>query len=222
MTTAAVTSQTPSYLGSLDTGSISLGSADSLGDDTAGLTPDALMTYCQSRLGSIDGQIETAFNDQQTRTTESQDIQGVLALLQGNQAGTTDASTCASMESSLQQLIAKVQTSDPGSPALPALEQTYNNMVYSGTGPTSANPYLAGNPAQTNGPQGDNTLSPDEMTSYINAVQGAVSNLDSGAELQMIQIQSLMSQRQTAISLTTNLVQSLGDQTNKIAENIGH
>ena len=38
----------------------------------------------------------------------------------------------------------------------------------------------------------------------------------------MVQIQSLMSQRQTAVSLTTNLVQSLGDQENKIADNIGH
>ena len=35
----------------------------------------------------------------------------------------------------------------------------------------------------------------------------------------MVQLQSLMSQRQTAISLTTNLVQSLGDQEEKIAEN---
>jgi hypothetical protein len=31
-----------------------------------------------------------------------------------------------------------------------------------------------------------------------------------------------MSQRQTAIQLTTNVVQSLGDQLNKIVANIGH
>jgi hypothetical protein len=31
-----------------------------------------------------------------------------------------------------------------------------------------------------------------------------------------------MSQRQTAIQLTTNIVQSLNDQANKIVANIGH
>jgi hypothetical protein len=46
--------------------------------------------------------------------------------------------------------------------------------------------------------------------------------LNSGAELQMIQLQSIMSQRQTAIQITTNLVQALGDQLNKIADNVGH
>jgi hypothetical protein len=37
----------------------------------------------------------------------------------------------------------------------------------------------------------------------------------------MIGLQSLMSERQTAIQLTTNLVQSLGTQMNAIASNVG-
>ena len=53
-------------------------------------------------------------------------------------------------------------------------------------------------------------------------VGGLQKDLNAGAELNMINLQSLMSQRQTAIQLTTNLVQSLGDQMNKIAANIGH
>ena len=46
-------------------------------------------------------------------------------------------------------------------------------------------------------------------------------NLNSDSEMTMINLQSLMSQRQTAVQLTTNLVQSLGDQQNSIAKNIG-
>ena len=60
------------------------------------------------------------------------------------------------------------------------------------------------------------------MTSFIDTVQGAVTDMNSNSEIQMISIQSLMSQRQTAVQLTTNIVQALGDQENKIADNIGH
>lgn len=60
------------------------------------------------------------------------------------------------------------------------------------------------------------------MTELVSGLQGAINDLNSGAELQMIGLQSLMSQRQTAVQLTTNLVQALGDQANKIAQNIGH
>ena len=58
---------------------------------------------------------------------------------------------------------------------------------------------------------------------YSQNLTDAAANINSNSELQMIQLGSLMSQRQTAITLTTNLVQSLGDRPlNKIADNIGH
>ena len=60
------------------------------------------------------------------------------------------------------------------------------------------------------------------MQSFIDRLQGCASDLNSNSELQMIQLQSLMSERQTAIELTTNLVQSLGNQAEKIAQNVGH
>jgi hypothetical protein len=47
-------------------------------------------------------------------------------------------------------------------------------------------------------------------------------NLGKDSELGMISLQSIMSQRQSAIQICTNLVQSFGDQMNKIAANIGH
>ena len=59
-------------------------------------------------------------------------------------------------------------------------------------------------------------------TALYEPAQGVSSSVNSSSELEMIQLQSFMSQRQTAIQLTTNLVQSLGDQLNKIADNIGH
>ena len=59
------------------------------------------------------------------------------------------------------------------------------------------------------------------MTQLTTNLKNDAADLNSDSEMTMITLQSLMSQRQTAVQLTTNLVQSLGDQQNSIAKNIG-
>jgi len=189
------------------------------------LTPDALLAYCQARLDSIDGQVEGSMAEQQLRNGESSAIQTALQKLQQYTSGVNnDSGACTATETSLYNLIKSIGATDPGCPELGKLTQTYNDLVYSGTGATAALPYIdeASYAPVPNGPEGDNTLGSSEMQTFISNLQGCASDLNSGSELQMIQLQSLMSQRQTAIQLTTNLVQSLGDQAEKIAENVGH
>ena len=201
---------------------------------SASLTPDALMAYCQARLDSIDGQVQGTFNEQEVRNGEASALQQVIATFQTYSAGVNSgdsqgASKCTTMEVSLGNLIQQIKASDPGFPDLGKLEQTYNDLLYSGTGPqdaTSTTPALqymdpSTYPPNKNGTP-DNILGSDEVQSAIQSLQGCASDLNSGSELQMIQLQSLMSERQTAVELTTNLVQSLGDQSEKVAENIGH
>jgi hypothetical protein len=194
------------------------------GDAGAFLTPDVLFAYCKSRLTSIDSQVESAFGSQQLRNSETSAIQKALQALQGNSGGVTnDATSCTAMEKSLHDLITQLKATDPGCPELAKLTQTYNDLVYSGTGPTSDLPYVDESlyPPKHAGPPGDKTIDSTEMQTFISSLQSCASDLNSSSELQMIQLQSLMSQRQTAIQLTSNLVQSLGDQAQKIAENVG-
>jgi len=190
------------------------------------LTSDSLMSYCDSQLDSIDGEIDTTMESDNDATQVSQQLQGVIETFQQNSGGVNSSfNSCASLESALGNVVTQMQQTDPSNPNLGPLTQTYNNMVWSGTGGTPAygGPQLMpGFPPVQNGPQGDGTLSTDEMNSYISTLQGAAGSLDSGSEMNLVQIQSLMSQRETAIQLTTNLVQSLGDQTNSIVSNIGH
>jgi len=54
------------------------------------------------------------------------------------------------------------------------------------------------------------------------AIGSIQKDLNSGTELSMINLQSLMSQRQSSVQMVTNMVQALGDQMNKITSNIGH
>jgi hypothetical protein len=66
------------------------------------------------------------------------------------------------------------------------------------------------------------TLSDWQGSDVDGAIKDCQNDIQSSSELAMITLQSLMSQRQESIQMCTNLVQSLGDQCNKIAENIGH
>jgi len=192
---------------------------------TGELTPDTLMAYCQSRLNSIDSQVESSFNQQSAYNQERSDISDALQVLQSNPSGTTDPATCRQMEQTIEDLVTKIKAIDPNSPSIPKLEQLHDNMMATGSGPyTDSNgtqhTFYTGNITGRN--DQDNDIGADEMNGFIKTLSGVNDDLNSNSELQMIQLQSLMSQRQTAIQLTTNLVQSLGDQTDKIAENIGH
>jgi hypothetical protein len=201
-----------------------VGTAASGGDGSVFLTPDVLLAYCQARLTSIDSQVRGAFGSQQLRNSETSAIQTALNALQENAGGVTnDATSCTAMEKALHDLIEQLKATDPGCPELGKLKQTYNNLVYTGTGPTSDLPYEDESlyPPKHSGPLGDKTIDSTEMQGFTSSLQSCASDLNSSSELQMIQLQSLMSQRQTAIQLTTNLVQSLGDQAQKIAENVG-
>ncbi len=198
--------------------------------DAANLSPDALMAYCQSRLDSIDGQMRASFAEQQTNASSISQIDGVIADLQTyDGSDQNDPTVCKNLEAKFQALILSLRASDPSCPALPELTTAYNSMVWSGDGGAGHTKFPGPDfidegtyPPDQSGPQGDNILTTTELQGYAQTLTNAAGNLNSNSELEMVHLQSLMSQRQTAISLTTNLVQSLGDQENKIADNIGH
>ncbi len=193
------------------------------------LTPEGLMAYCESRLDSINGQALGIFSQQQLHNSEISAINDVAQSFQRFTAGVSnDKTSCAALESSVYDLISQLDASDKGCAEIPKLKQLYNDLVYSGTGPSkdfNEQPQYFDEttypPVHTD-PPGDNTLDNTEMQTFISKLQGCASDLNSNSELQMIQLQSLMSERQTAIQLTTNLVQSLGQQSEKIVENVGH
>jgi hypothetical protein len=208
---------------------------DLTGDGSVSLSPDALMAYCQARLDSIGSQVQSILKEQELSNGETSALQQVIATFQTYSAGVNSgdsqgASKCATMEAALGGLIDQIKASDPAFADLGKLEQTYNDLLYSGTGPqaaTATTPALqyqdeSTYPPNANGARGDNILSTDEVQGFVQSLQGVASDINSGAQLQMIQLESLMSQQQTAVELTTNLVQSLGDQSEKVAENIGH
>ena len=193
----------------------------------AGLTADDLLAYCKSRLDSIDDQVRASFDTQQKSADEVSRINRIVGEFRdASSAEIKGQGNCEKLENTLGSAISDLQQSDPACPALPGMIKTYNTMVYSGTGgPGFPGPQFidpTDYPPDAVGTQGDKDLVTSELQSYTQNLTDAAASINSNSELEMIHLQSLMAQRQTAISLTTNLVQSLGDQQNKIAENIGH
>lgn len=184
------------------------------------LTPDALMNYCATRLRGLDEQIQTKFAKQQVANHDS----AILSELQGsidfgkddlqvsgkaNEDGTIKAAagklidaanhvSDPATQQALLKLAAKLVTVD-GAP--PNASFNPNNSVV-----LAAKSYTA-----------------TEMNAMITSpIAGIQKDINSGSELDMINLQALMSQRQTAVSTVTQMVQSLGEQLKQIAGNIGH
>jgi hypothetical protein len=160
------------------------------------LTPDAMLVYCQSRLSGINQQCREIMTRQEKNAKTQGALGDLLSSLYNHQEGTADK---------------------PG--ADQTLEAAYDRAIGAVGRDTPLGTQLAKDREQwLRG--GD--VSKEEMGSLINATKNHQSQLNSAAEIDMIHLQSLLSQRQTAIQLTTNIVQSLNDQANKIVANIGH
>jgi hypothetical protein len=206
------------------------------------LTPESLMAYCQSRLQSIDSQVQTAMTQQQNADWEQSNIGGILTEIASDSAATTNGlmnspQECLKLEQNLETLISQIQQRDPSCPQLGALETLHDTIMATGTGPNpSSDPthgYYCSNTKGVGGaPDGktppagvnsgtDNTISTGEFTDFTNTLNNINSSLSSGAEIGMIKIQSLVSERTTAITLATSTLQSLDDGTQKIVDKIG-
>jgi hypothetical protein len=166
------------------------------------LSPDALMSYCSTRLRGIDDQVHAAFAKQQQTNADSSVLTQINISVPDHDLDMTNDDDRSVVQGAIDQLAAaRDHIQDPT--AKQALDAEINELQgdLDGTGKVN-------------------------IEDFKNATSGAVQkiqqDLNSGAELSMINLQSLMSQRQQAIQVCTNLVQSLGDQVNKIAENVGH
>jgi hypothetical protein len=194
------------------------------------LTDASMLAYCGSQLQGIDSQIQKMFSDQQKQNQEQQIINQALQVLQGCTDGTLDSSgasapnhdQCVAMEKALESAIDQIAAIDPNAACLTDLKHIHDNLMATGTGdkdPDVGHGYYFAKPTDAN-PTPDSNIKSSEMAQFIQAVQTVGSGLNNDAQLRMIQIQSLVSQQQTAVELTTNIMQSLDDSMKKVVENI--
>jgi hypothetical protein len=167
------------------------------------LTPDAMMIYCQSRLTSVDSQCREMMSKQQKNGASQAALGELLTTLSKYQEGFDTEGDAGNVG------------------RLKELDTAYAKAIAQVGADTPLGQTLAKDRAATLD-QGDDRVNKGDIASLTNTVKSQQSSLNSDSEIDMIRLQSLMSQRQTAVQLTTNIVQSLNDQVNKIVANIGH
>lgn len=176
------------------------------------LTPDALLAYCAMKLRGIDAQVHTAFTAQKNRN-------GVSSKL-------------SELQKSMQQFVNIPETGPDRDARLASLQKDFAEAIRLAGGPESpagkriadiqANLELnAGVHGQTRWKNDAGDVCPEELADYAKQLGSIQQDLNAEGELEMITLQSLMSQRQQAIQMCTNMVASLGQSANAVAQNIG-
>jgi len=194
------------------------------------LTPDALLAYCQSRLEHIDTQVQARMQEQQNSINDQTLIEKIQGAFSKYAGGANDSNSVDDLVNSIKGAISEIQKSDPQCSALPELNQLLSD-VQSGV-QKAVDPMATAIKAAQNGrtPLNESpsdtvykeSLSGDQIKDYTTQLGQVTAGMNASDEINMINIQSLMSQRQTAIQLTTNMLQTLDDGDNKIVGNIGH
>jgi hypothetical protein len=164
------------------------------------VTPDAMFVYCQTRLRGVD----TQCRDIMAKQEKNAKVQTALGELQS-------------------AIAKKPEGYKESNPEAHRIIGAAFDRAIEAAGPNSelGQKLIAIRDNEFNAGNGDSVVNPEEMKSIENGVKTQQAALNSQSELDMIHLQSLMSQRQTAIQLTTNILQSLNDSTNKIVANIG-
>jgi hypothetical protein len=179
---------------------------------SAYLTPDALLAYCATRLKSLDTQTSLLMGAQQETVNDQTTVNAIGTILSGISSGASDANN----NNAVSNAVNDIQTDINGMPdsdAKTQLQNMVNKMQSDGTNglvaiQASGQPYL--------------TVNSTQVATYQSMLSSVSSTLNSNSQLGMIQIQSLMSQRETAIQLTTNLMSSYDDASKDVAANVGH
>lgn len=196
--------------------------------DTASLTTESLLVYCETRLDSMDGEIRAMMGEQQRAIQQKE----VLATLK------TEISAASQLESggayaaldAFNKAIADLPENDPLRAELETARDTM--LLYGGPIDASAVQQEHARQANVRALNGEPqvvdatavaykcSLNKDEWTAGLDSVTALSENLGYDAELKMITLQSQVSARQTAISLTTNLLSAVDKSAEAIVGNI--
>jgi hypothetical protein len=176
------------------------------------LTPDSLMFYLSTRMRGLDGQITGVFDKQQ----HSEKVRSALNELQ-RLVGTLDEETKegkfpltqSGQLSFVEQINAQLEV-------IETLDPDVGNKV---TAELYKKGQVMGGGGQVN--TGDANYTGQEVKNTTQFLKNVGSDLDNTAQMNMIRLQSLMSSRQTAVQLCTNLIAACADTQKSIVSNYG-
>jgi hypothetical protein len=195
-------------------------------DFTANLSPDSLMVYLSTRLNGLDDQIDAIFNHEQKQQKVQESlrkIQTALSTLDERKDHAGDVVDLPDRDASApahQEVIGPDGKVVGASPAERNIDEALDEIE-------KLDPNLAADMRAKLSSEGfilfvqDGKYKGAEVTATKQYIEGIAKDIESDSQMNMIQLQSLMSARQTAIQLSTNMIAALGESSKAIATNIG-
>jgi hypothetical protein len=184
------------------------------------VTPESLLYYCASRLDSIDKKIDAHFKDQQAKNTASEEI-GKLQSILGRasfQAKGDSADFNADVHAAEGNEILAIYRNTQNAEVKKAAGEAFK--LRTGIDPEAAAPSGISVVDVNNAKAAIAEQTPAQWAQRIDNVKSVATSLSKGAELNMIQLQSYVSQRQLAIQLTTQIMQAVNEGCKQVAGNI--
>jgi hypothetical protein len=180
------------------------------------MSPDALLAYCQMQLGSLDDEMATQIKAQDLALQQRTAVESVQTKLES--FGTNGPQTYGELNecsAAFDAAIAKLGSSDPVARQLATQEQamvtkygSFQNNITSLSNPTDSSPLEK--PPQN-----------DDWKGTTDAVGTLTDDIKSGAEIQMLQLQDLVSQRQQAVEQATGMMTKEDQTLDDTAKAIG-
>ncbi len=199
------------------------------------MSPEALLDYCRMQLGDLDSQISDQMTQQKTSLREREAVQSAQSVLdQFGTAGPQNATDMAKCVDALNTAIAQLPQGDPVAAQLADFRDKMTSQ-YGYTPPAPPPDGLglgAGDltnitVASQDGIPNDGTLTNppnanDKQWQGTTDALGAIADdVKSGAEIQMLQLQDLVSQRQQAVQLCSAMMTKTDQTLEEEAKAVG-
>jgi hypothetical protein len=184
------------------------------GPAMSAMSPDALLSYCQMQLGTIDGEIGNQMNSQQLQLRQRTAVEEVQSALEacGSQ-GPANGDQMKPCVDAFDKAITELGPNDPVARQLAAKRQKMiDDYGYSVQPPTPAttetNPET-GTQSTNPGDDGLHLTKPPANEAWKGTTDGVgnlMQDVRSSAEIGMLKLQDLVSKRQQAVELITGIM----------------
>jgi len=167
------------------------------------LTGDSLLMYCQTRLQDLDGDIQSRMGEQKLSLGRRQAIQTAEQVFKT--FGDKGPQTQAEWDQCEKAITDAVNALPPGDPGRSMLENFRHDLEHQYCRDLAPNPHYPHD---------------GEWKGTIDGLSKLQEDIKSSAEIEMLQLQQLMAQRQTAVQLTTNMMSKLDQGQDAIVKNV--
>ncbi len=203
------------------------------GDDV-NMTAEALLVYCQTRLGDLDHDIRTLMDRQRDAIQAKQVLSELRTELnearQAGERGESLGGFVTGIKAGIDAYDRAIAKLPEGHPLAAALEAEKRELFFEPNADPSvpaqsSEEEMAGASVAEEDPERAYDgmrydVAGDDWDGILERVDTRIEGVNDDSEIHMIQLQSLMSTRQTAISLTTNMMNKLQGTDDTIVGNI--